>query len=181
MADRLILMGVVGRAHGVRGLVRVHSHTTDPADLAAYSPLLDDAGRPWTLVWKGEGVAELRDQAGQKLADRTAAEAMVNTRLYVPRERLPAAGHDEFYLADLVGLAAQDQAGTPLGTVATVHDYGAGASLEIAGAGGASMLVPFNRASVPRVDIAAGRIVIAPPAEVVVAPPSSPAAGEGAP
>ena len=173
MADRLILMGVVGRAHGVRGLVRVHSHTADPAELAAYSPLLDDAGRAFTLVWKGEGVAELRDESGRPLADRTAAEAMVNTRLYVPRERLPAAGHDEFYLADLVGLAARDPAGAPLGTVATVHDYGAGASLEIAGPNGASLLVPFNRASVPAVDIAAGIIVVAPPAERLVAPPAA--------
>ena len=170
-------MGVIGRAHGVRGLVRVHSHTADPADLAAYSPLLDDAGRAWSLVWKGEGIAELRDAAGRPLPDRTAAEALVNTRLYVPRERLPAADADEFYLADLVGLAVQDEAGAHLGTVWAVHDYGAGASLEIAGPGGASQLVPFNRASVPRVDLAGGIVVVAPPDEVLVPPPASPEGG----
>jgi len=64
MPDRRILMGVVGRPYGVRGLVRVHSYTADPADLASYGPLLDDAGRAWTLAWRGSGIAELRGADG---------------------------------------------------------------------------------------------------------------------
>ncbi len=49
-------------------------------------------------------MAELRDADGRALADRTAAERLVNTRLYVERDQLPAPDDDEFYLADLVGL-----------------------------------------------------------------------------
>ncbi len=170
MSGKLILMGVVGRAHGVRGLVRVHSYTESPEDLAGYSPLRDEQGRPWSLAWKSEGVAELRDATGKPLADRTAAEALVNTRLFVERARLPAATDDEYYLADLIGLAARAADGAALGSIAAVHDYGAGASLEIMAEGGASMLVPFNHASVPQVEIEAGFVVIMPPDEIVVAP-----------
>lgn len=162
-------MGVVGRPHGVRGLVHVQSYTADPRDLAEYAPLLDDRGGQWTLAWRMDGVAELRGADGKPVADRTAAERLTNLRLYVERERLPQAGEDEFYLSDLVGLRAEDPAGAELGRVLTVHDYGAGTSLEIAGAG-QPLLVPFTRACVPEVDVGAGRVVVVVPDEIVVQP-----------
>ncbi len=169
MPETLILLGVVGRPHGVRGLVRVHSYTATPADLAGYGPLRDDGGRRWTLVWKGEGIAELRDAAGRAVADRSAAERLVNMRLHIERDRLPPPEEDEFYLADLVGLQAVRRDGAALGRVAAVHDYGGGTSLEVVGQG-APLLVPFTRAAVPEVDVAAGRVVIEPPDEVIVPP-----------
>ena len=159
-------MGVVGRPHGVRGLVRVHSYTATPSDLAAYRPLLDDQGRAWTLDWRSEGVAALSDAEGRPVADRSAAERLVNTRLYVERSQLPPPDPDEFYLADLVGMAVLDAAGRAVGRVAAVHDYGAGASLEIGRDGAASLLVPFTRASVPHIDTAGGTLVVTPPEEV---------------
>ena len=132
MNSSRILMGVIGRPHGVRGLVHVQSYTADPTDLALYAPLYDDQGRSWSLVWRGDGVAEVRDASGAPLADRSMAEKLVNTRLHVDRERLPTPDGEEFYLADLVGLAAHDAAGVLVGNVVEVHDYGAGTSLEIA-------------------------------------------------
>lgn len=169
MGDGRILLGVVGRPHGVRGLVHVQSYTAEPADLAGYGPLLDEQGRAWSLEWRSVGVAALKDAAGLGVADRTAAEKLTNMRLYVERERLPAAGEDEFYLSDLVGLQAVDAAGAALGHVAVVHDYGAGPSLEIARAG-QPLLVPFTRACVPEVDLAARRVVVVAPHEVEVQP-----------
>ncbi|GAC1339727.1 MAG: ribosome maturation factor RimM [Acetobacteraceae bacterium] len=174
MPDKRILMGVIGRPHGVRGLVHIHSYTAQPADLAGYAPLLDDAGRAWALSWRGTGIAELRDASGQALADRTAAERLTNTKLYVERDRLPEPEADDFYLSDLVGLAASTPEGRLLGRVMVVHDYGAGASLEIAGEG-PPLLVPFTRACVPSVNIAAGTAVIVPPAET-----EAPEEGRGA-
>ncbi|HUZ62489.1 MAG TPA: ribosome maturation factor RimM [Acetobacteraceae bacterium] len=171
MAEQRILMGVVGRPHGVRGLVHVHSYTADPAALAAYGRLTDEAGRAFTLRWQGVGIAALTEwQGGQavKVADRTAAERLTNMKLYALRDALPAPAEDEFYLADLIGLAAHRESGTLLGTVVAVHDYGGGPSLEIAAE--PPLLVPFTRASVPVVDIAAGRVVVAPPAEVDARP-----------
>jgi 16S rRNA processing protein RimM len=168
VADQRILGGVVGRPHGVRGLVRVHSYTAEPAALAGYNPLHDDRGRAWTLRWRGDGVAELRDAAGAAVPDRTAAERLVNLPLFIDRDRLPPPEPDEFYLADLVGMQAADAAGGVLGRVLAVHDYGAGASLEIERPGAVAMLLPFTRAVVPEVDVAAGRLVVVPPAELVV-------------
>jgi 16S rRNA processing protein RimM len=173
MPDRLILLGVVGRPHGVRGLVHVHSYTANPADLAAYGPLRDDAGRCWSLAWRGApGVAELRDAAGRPLPDRSAAERMVNARLFIERDRLPAPEDEEFYLADLVGLDALAPDGTRIGTVALVHDYGAGTFLEIARDAATPLLLPFTRAAVPEVDLEARRLTVVAPAEIEAAPPA---------
>ena len=166
MADRQILMGVVGRPHGVRGLVHVHSYTADPAGLAKYSPLHDGTGRAFVLRWASPGVAELSllvDGKKVALADRTAAEKLVNVRLYVDRARLPKTRPDEFYLSDLVGMEAFGPDGSSLGHVGAVHDYGAGASLEIG-----AMLVPFTRAAVPDVDVEARTLRVIPPDEVIV-------------
>jgi len=169
-----ILLAVLGRPHGVRGLVRVTSYAEE---LTAYGPLTDDKGRRFVLRPRGEGVAEIAELVGgaeAKVTDRTTAEKLTNLRLYVERAQLPEPDDNEFYLADLVGLAARDGDGKPLGTVVAVHDYGAGASLEIAGADAPPLLVPFTRASVPVVDIAAGRIVVDPPEEVASQPPPPP-------
>ncbi len=149
----------------MRGLLHVQSYTADPADLASYGPLADESGRRWSLTWRSAGVAELRDAQGVAVADRSAAERLVNTRLYIERDRLPQPEDDEFYLADLVGLAATAPEGASLGRVAAVHDYGAGASLEIE-RDGRALLVPFTRACVPEIDLAAGRVVVVPPAEI---------------
>jgi 16S rRNA processing protein RimM len=171
VAER-IQLGVIGRAHGVRGLVKVTSHTADPADLTAYGPLSDADGKLYALTWKGNGIAEVSrivDGVKVKVADRTQAERLTNTRLFIDRTALPPAEDDEYYLADLIGLAALDPNGSALGSVAVVHDYGAGASIEIVG-NGAPMVIPFTAACVPTVNLAAGHIVVVPPDEILAAP-----------
>lgn len=165
-----ILLGVIGRPHGVRGLLRVQSFTADPADIAAYGPLSDEAGaRTFALrVVQPGGMPVV---AVEGVADREAAAKLTGTRLYLARDRLPAPAADEFYHTDLIGLAAEDSAGRRIGTVASVHDHGAGAFLEVA-TGAQPLLLPFTRASVPVIDLAGRRLVVVPPAEVVV-PPSA--------
>jgi 16S rRNA processing protein RimM len=169
MPETRILLGVIGRPHGVRGLVRITSHTADPAALAEYGPLSDDKGRTFTLAWKADGIAELtelKDGAWVRISDRDTAARLTNTGLTIDRAQLPPPEDDEFYLADLIGLAAVDQQGRGLGTITAVHDHGAGAFLEI----GPTTLIPFTRAAVPEMDLRAGRVVVAPPAEVEVPP-----------
>ncbi len=165
MGERLILMGVIGRPHGVRGLVRVNAYTEDPEALAGY-PLTDKAGRRFGLEWVGGNVARLSEN-GRQITDRDEAERLTNTELFAPRAVLPAAADEEFYLADLIGLQARDNAGGALGTIAAVHDYGGGVSLEIMPG---ALMVPFTRAAVPVVDLAAGYAVVAPPAETEALP-----------
>ena len=178
MPESRIQLGVIGRAHGVRGWVKITSHTADPADLTAYGPLSDAEGRFYALTWKADGVAEISrivDGVPVKVTDRSQAEKLTNTRLFIDRSALPPAEEDEFYLADLIGLAAMDPSGQALGSVAIVHDYGAGASLEIVGSG-APLIVPFTAASVPTVDIAGGTLVVALPDEIIVTPEAERAA-----
>jgi 16S rRNA processing protein RimM len=172
-----ILLGVIGRAHGVRGLVRVTSHTADPADLTKYGPLSDGSGRRFTLCWMGDGVAEIAEIVGgrpMKVAERTAAERLTNTKLFIERDRLPEPEPDEYYIADLIGLAAVNEDGTKLGIVSAVHDYGAGASLEIDRGDTGSLLVPFTAECIPDVNIQTGLVIIAPPEEIDVSPAHTP-------
>ncbi len=175
MSPDRILLGRIGRPHGVRGLVRVQSFTADPADIAAYGPVSDEAGtRTFRLRVVQPG--EMPVVAVEGVSDREAAARLTGTALYVARDRLPAPDEDEFYHADLIGLAVEDASGRRIGTVASVNDHGAGAFLEIdtatAGKGAQPLLLPFTRAAVPVVDLAGRRVVIVPPAEVVV-PPSA--------
>jgi len=95
------------------------------------------------------------------IGDRNAAERLRGTELYVPRSRLPRPHEDEFYHVDLIGLEARTVTGEPLGTVRAVNDFGAGDILEIIGA--RTVLVPFTRAIVPEVDLAAGTLTVDPP------------------
>jgi 16S rRNA processing protein RimM len=172
-----IQLGVIGRAHGVRGWVKITSHTADPADLTSYGPLSDAEGRFYALSWKAAGVAEIArivDGVPLKVTDRLQAEKLTNTKLFVDRSALPEPDDDEYYLTDLIGLAAVDPAGRALGTVSLVHDYGAGASFEIVGSVGAPLLVPFTAHCVPTVDIPNGRVVVTPPDEVIVSSDASP-------
>ena len=163
---RRILVGAIAGAHGVRGEVKIKSFTADPKAIGRYGALCDEAGtRQFQLTVtgsaKGGVVARI---AG--IGDRDQAEALKGMRLYVAREALPPPDEpEEFYVADLGGLAVERPDGAALGRGAAVDNYGAGDVVEIALAGGGSLAVPFTRRAVPVVDIAGGRLVVDPPAE----------------
>ncbi len=163
MRDR-ICVARIGAAHGVRGEVRLWSFTEDPAAVRSYGPLeSEDGARRFEI----EAMRPAKDHFVARLkgvADRDAAERLTNISLYVPRDRLPPVEDDEtYYHADLIGLDAVTPRGEPLGTVAAIHNFGAGDIVEIAH-GGTSILVPFTDAAVPSVDLKARRIVVVPPA-----------------
>ncbi len=167
-SDR-VLIARIGAAHGIRGEVRVKAYTADPAGIGAYGPLEADDGRLFEVASLRRAAGPAADMLVVKfkgVADRNAAEALNGVELSVPRDRLPPAGEDEYYHADLVGLAAVTRDGAELGTVIAVQNYGAGDLLEIAPKRGETLLVPFTRAVVPDVDLAAGRVIIVPPEEL---------------
>jgi 16S rRNA processing protein RimM len=166
--DRLILVGVFGAPQGVRGEIRVKSLTSDPKAIGAYGPLTD-ASRQRAFVFE-----RLRSLKGDMLAakvegidTREAAAALTGVEIFIGRDRLPPPGDDEFYHDDLIGLEAFDAAGARLGHVAGIANYGAGDILEIAAeSSGDRLLLPFTRDVAPKIDFAAGRIIIAPPRKV---------------
>jgi 16S rRNA processing protein RimM len=158
-----ILLGAVTGAHGIRGEVRIKVFAEDPMAIASYGPLSDESGeRTFTIarVRPGKGVAIA---ALEGVSNRNEAEALHSTKLYALRAALPEAGADEFYHADLVGVAVEDRAGKALGTIIAVHDFGAGPILEIAPETGDSVMAPFTREVVPEIDVEAGRAVLDPP------------------
>ncbi|CCG08740.1 ribosome maturation factor RimM [Pararhodospirillum photometricum] len=165
MSDRL-LVGVIVGAHGVRGLVRVKAFTEDEHTLAAHGPLTDENGqRTFTLTPRNRVKgAVLCAVAG--VADRTAAEGLKGTRLYLERAALPrdTLDEDEFFLADLVGLRVERTGGEILGVVRAVENFGAGDVLDVLLPDQRrSVMLPFTRAVVPVVDVAGGRLVVDPP------------------
>jgi 16S rRNA processing protein RimM len=162
-----VLVARFGAAHGVRGDIKLWSFTEDPLAIAEYGPLQTADGRTFEL----ESVRPQKDFLVARVkgvSDRDAAERLRNVELYVSRDRLPPIDDDEtWYISDLIGLAAQDANGTPLGKVAAVHNFGAGDVLEIAPEpGGQTLMLPFTAETVPEVDIGAGRIVVVLPTEV---------------
>ena len=159
-----VCLGVIVGAHGVRGVVRIKPFTDEPEAVGDYGPVADESGRhSYTLtvhgMHKGTVLAEI-----DGVSDRDAALALKGTRLYVPRDALPETDDAEtFYHADLIGLGVVDRAGTDLGRVVAVQDFGAGDLLEVARPDGTEWVLEFTRESVPEVDLAGGRIVADPP------------------
>lgn len=162
-AKRVLLGEIVG-AHGIRGDIVVRSFTAEPEAIAAYGPLQDASGsrllelRAVRITPKGV-VARV---AG--VADRTAAEALKGTELYIDRVKLPKTDAAEFYHADLIGLEARDASGKRTGEIVDVANFGAGDLLEVRFANASdTQFIPFSDACVPEVDVAAGFAVIVPP------------------
>jgi 16S rRNA processing protein RimM len=159
-----VLLGDIGRPQGLKGEVRIRSFTAEPTAIADYGALEDETGI------RAFEIESLRTDAKGVVArikgvsTREGAEALTGTKLYVPRSRLPDEGEEEWYHSDLIGLAVLDQAGASLGTVAAIHNFGAGDLLEVRpAAGGPDVLVPFTRETVPEVDVEGGRLTLVPP------------------
>jgi 16S rRNA processing protein RimM len=161
-----ICVARIGAAHGVRGAVKLWTFTEDPFAVKEYGPLMTrDGARQFEVTH----VREARDHLVATLkgiATREDAERLNGLELYIAREKLPATDDDEYYHADLIGLAAVNTANEPLGRVTAIHNFGAGDIIEIAPTQGPTMLLPFTNAVVPTVDLAAGRVVIELPREI---------------
>ncbi len=163
----LILVGQVAGAFGVRGEVKITAFTADPLNLLAYKTLKrQDESLGLTLV-SGRAAKGAFIGRAKEIATREEAEALRGLKLFLPREALPPPDEDEFYLADLIGLSANDPAGAAVGRIKAVQNFGAGDLLEIEPAGGgATWWLPFTREAAPEVDIAGGKVVIVRPTEV---------------
>jgi 16S rRNA processing protein RimM len=157
-----VVVGVVGRPHGVRGEVAVEPRTDEPDRRFAAGQRLrsEDASRTWDVV-------SMRWHSGRMLVrfagleDRTAAETVRGTRLVVdvdPEERPEEPG--EFYDRQLLGLAVQTADGVRAGDVVDVLHLPAQDVLEIRTAAGLR-LVPFVADLVPEVDLDRGVITVA--------------------
>jgi len=157
----LVVVGRVGRAHGIRGDVAVDVRTDEPDLRFGKGAVLAAAGRSLT-------VSGTRWHSGRLLvtfaevADRTAAEGLRGTLLEaeVDADALPTDA-DEFYDRQLIGLEARTVGGQVVGEVASVVHHGEQDTLVIGRETGADVLVPFVAELVPTVDLAGGFLAIA--------------------
>ena len=171
-ADKRVCLGRVTAAHGVRGAVRIRPYTAQPENIAAYGALQTEAGAPVRIqslqIAKGGNV--VARIAG--IETREQAEALVGERLYVLRAALPPPDAEEWYHADLIGLAARMPDGEEWGWIAAIRDFGAGDLLELTRDGEGSeggdgkkadkrsAMIPFDKENVAEVDIAAGYVLL---------------------
>jgi 16S rRNA processing protein RimM len=163
-----VVVGRVGKPHGLRGEVTVDVRTDEPERrFAVGATLRAEPPRGSASPWRALTVAGTRWHQGvllatfEELPDRNAAET---ARGLVLHATIPAGASpddpDEFYAHQLVGLAAYDVEGTLLGEV-TALVTGAQDLLTVRTVDGRDALVPFVAALVPEVDVAGGRLVIA--------------------
>jgi 16S rRNA processing protein RimM len=159
----LLVVGRIGRAHGVRGEVSVEIRTDDPdARFAPGSSLATEDAGPLTIE-------TVRSHSGRLLIrfagidDRTAAETLRGTLLLVDSADIPPTSDpDEFHDHELIGLTAVSADGTSLGEIVDVEHHGQDL-LVLHRPDAEDALVPFVSAIVTSVDVPAGRIVLDPP------------------
>jgi 16S rRNA processing protein RimM len=161
-----ICIARIGAAHGVRGAVKLWTFTDDPLAVKSYGPLTTRDGARQFEVTEAREAKDHLVATLKGITTREEAERLNGIELYVARDQLPATDDDEYYHADLIGLAAVNAANEPLGRVIAIHNFGAGDIIEIAPPQGTSLLLPFTNAVVPTVDLAAGRVVIELPDEI---------------
>lgn len=164
-----VVVGRIGKPHGIRGEVTVDVRTDEPERRFAPGAVL--RGEPACGSTRRPGpitVRATRWHQGVLLAtfeeipDRTVAESFRGTVLHatVGADETPE-DPDEFYDHQLIGLAVHDVDGTELGTVTSLVHGGAQDLLVIRTPDRRDALVPFVKALVPEVDLAGGRVVVA--------------------
>jgi 16S rRNA processing protein RimM len=169
MSGSRVLLAAITGAHGVSGRVRLKTFTEEPDAVGSYGPLSDEAGEQIfnlkiTGATKDGVIAEI-----EGVRKREAAEALKGLGLYVDRAVLPdVEDEDDFYHADLIGLAVKTRDGRRLGVIRAIHDFGAGDVLDVKPAKGGGTFLPFTRETVTAVDIAGGKIIVELPDEMDV-------------
>ena len=157
VGERRIALAAVAGAHGITGELRLKLFADDLASFNEGATLLV-AGEPRKLLGiKGTSTAPIARFEG--IPDRTAAEKLRSTLIEIDRAALAPLDGDEYYHADLIGLPCVDAAGSPLGTVSAVENFGASDLLEVEREGGLRSLIPFVE---PMAVLEGGRVVLDP-------------------
>jgi 16S rRNA processing protein RimM len=164
-----VLVGRIGKPHGLRGDVTVDVRTDEPdRRFAVGSMLRAEAPRGSHSPLRALTVAATKWHQSvllvrfEEIPDRNAAEAARGILLHadIPADATPD-DPDEFYDHQLIGLAAYDVSGAALGEVTGLVHGGAQDLLTVRTPDGRDALVPFVKALVPEVDLAGRRVVIA--------------------
>ena len=157
-------MGEILAPYGIRGWIKVRTHTEEPATMLGYPAWA--LKPPHVAQWQERTLVAGRMHAGALVAQlsgvdsREAALRLKGWQIGVPRSAMPKAPPGEIYWADLVGLTVVNRAGTALGTVTEVTAHGAHPLLRVASPAGSERMIPYVPAIVLQVDVDAGRIEV---------------------
>jgi 16S rRNA processing protein RimM len=154
--ERRIALAAVAGAHGVKGEVRLKLFSDSAESLSRHDKLFVGGVETRLLSIRDAKSPVARFEG---IGDRSAAESLRGSLVEIARSALPVLEEGEYYHADLIGLAAFDREGNPLGSVVTVENYGAGDLLEIERPDGKKALIPFRPGIA---DLESGRIVLDP-------------------
>lgn len=155
-----ICVAKIATAHGIKGLVKLHIFVEDTK--LANGDLFTSASGDKTLnitlknATAKHWLAEVKD-----IPDRTAAEKLRGTELYIEKSRLPEPDEDEFYFSDLISLPCVDEDGTEIGKIISSENFGAGDLLEIQPTGGESFYLPITDETV--LEITNDKIIVVIP------------------
>ena len=166
-----VIVGLVRRAHGIRGELVVESLTDSSEAVFAPGRRLLAGTVSGDRSPKGEtlSITEARPFKGgwilavEEIDDRNAAELWRDRYLLLPPEELPPRQEGEVYIHELLGMRVEDLAGAPLGTVRDVYELPQGLALDVGHEARTSIILPFREEIVKRVDLAERRLVVEPP------------------
>ena len=176
-----LCLGIITGVHGIHGEVVIKSYTQEPLDIKSYGPLSDESGEQTFAIGKARLAKKGVVARLKGIDDRNSAEALKGTGLFVDHTALPQINdEDEFYFTDLIGLTVLRPDGSPCGTVLALHNFGAGDLIEIkAQTGKASELFPFDKATIPDIDLERGEITLNPPLVIGAGKPTEHAPENG--
>ncbi len=158
--SRIVLGQIVG-LHGVRGWVKVFSHSAPRENIFSYSPLLVRRGDAWqemnVLAWRKQGKGLVAQLEGY--GDREQARALIGTEISILKSQLPKPGKGEYYWTDLIGLQVSNLEGEDFGQVDHLFDTGANDVLVVKGR--RERLIPFVQGQyIHKIDLVAGTIKV---------------------
>lgn len=158
--DRMIVVAQFSGSHGVRGAFKLRSFTEHPEAIFSYGRLVTKDGRGLTPKRIREVKPSLFLVQAAEISSPEDCEAYKGATLLVPRSALPVPDEDDdFYIEDLIGLRVVSTKGDEVGLVKAVPNYGAGDLIELKTADG-PLILPFTKASVPEIDLAAGLVTV---------------------
>jgi 16S rRNA processing protein RimM len=124
-------VGLIVGVHGIQGMLKIKSFTTNPNDIIKYGKLYDHTkSKEFDIKIVSTAKTNLLARI-KNINDRTTAETLIGTELYIKKENLPATNENEYYYCDLIGMQVIDTNGQIYGQVITVQNFGAGDILEI--------------------------------------------------
>lgn len=162
--NKLVCVGKVLSAHGIKGEVKIKHFTESPESFAQYVVLYSaDGKKSYSVKIRSMGSKGIIARV-DGVSTRDEAEKLKGTELFIYKDMLPELGDDEFYYEDLISLKVIDENGEDVGVVSAIYNHGANDIIEIMlKKSGQAMLLPFTKVTVPEVDVAKGFVVVSFP------------------